>query len=211
MTDGNGRVRRRCGRVGASGDALPGNPLRRRDSALPALLASSALLIAPASHGFPDGAPWEAAREEGCVQCHFDAPPLENSAAVTIDGLPSNPEAGQTYPLTIRLSDGALALAGFLLSAWQRDTESAGRFTAGDDRVETNQAQARSTEQGASAAAQSGEAAWSVSWTAPERLEPPVTFDLWINSANGDRSPFEDTTHHRMWQLGEAAAGQPTR
>ena len=164
-------------------------------------LLPHALLLPLAAQAFPDGAPWEAARQEGCIQCHFDAPPQQDSPSVTIEGLPDEPLAGHTYPLTIRLDDDDMAAAGFLLSAWQNDRD-AGRFSAGDDgRVETNASQARSTEAG-STVASAGGVEWSVSWTAPERIDAPVVFDLWANSANGDRSPFEDRTHHRAWRVG---------
>jgi hypothetical protein len=175
-------------------------------SARPVLLALPPLLSAAAAYAFPDGAPWEAAEQEGCAQCHFDAPPREDSSAVTIDGLPTELEAGRTYPLTVRLSDRDMAVTGFLLSAWQ-GTESAGRFTATDDRVETKEAQARSTEAG-TAVTEPGQAEWSLSWTAPDRPARSVVLDLWINAGNGDRSPFEDTTHHRKWRI-DAASDEP--
>jgi hypothetical protein len=167
------------------------------------VIAALPPLAAAASAGaFPDGAPWEAALQEGCVQCHFDAPPVESSDAISIAGLPERVHAGRRYALTVRLSGGDMAAAGFMLSAWQ-STESAGAFTASDGRVATNEAQARSTESGAAVTA-TGVAEWSLEWTAPKEIDAPILFDLWANAANGDRSPFEDTTHHRRWQIAPA-------
>ena len=158
-------------------------------------LALVALLVAYAAPAwaFPDGAPWEVARAEGCVTCHFDSLPAEDAPALTLEGLPPRVNAGAAYDLTLRLADRAMARAGFLISAWQGEA-GAGRFRGAEGRTEAYGAMARSTLAG-SAPEPAGQAAWRLTWIAPARLEPPVVFEIWANAANGDDSPFEDRTY----------------
>ena len=164
-------------------------------------LAASVLLSLPAgAAAFPDGAPWEAAGQDGCVQCHFDAPATENSEAVTVEGLPPAVAPGETYRLRVRLKDARMAAAGFLLSAWQGGGE-AGTFVSDGPRTETSGAKARSTEAGAAPGTE-GVVEWTLEWQAPDAPPAePVVIELWANAANGDQSPFGDATHRRAWQL----------
>ncbi len=175
-------------------------------AAVPAVFAFSVVLA------FPDGAPWEVAGRGGCAECHFDVPPVEASAAISIVGLPASVSPGERYPLTVRLEDENLANAGFLLFASHRidgtDPVDAGRFDADDERVATDGARARSTEKGSGPAAP-GVAEWSVLWQAPASLAGPVVFDVWANAGNGDRSPFGDAIHHHVFEVAASADGKP--
>lgn len=177
-----------------------------RRTALACGIAGAAVAAAaPAVLGFPDGAPWEAAGGDGCVQCHFDAPPEEPSAALSILGLPSAAAPGGRYALTVRLADEDLVNAGFLLSAWVGTdglgSLEAGRFEANDEKVATSGARARSSEKG-SRPQTPGVAEWTVVWHAPASLDAPIVFELWGNAGNDDKSPFGDTTHRRLFEVG---------
>jgi hypothetical protein len=157
------------------------------------------------AHALPDGAPWEAALDRGCPQCHFDAPPVEDSPALAIDGLPERVAPGARYALVVRLTDTEMRKAGFLLSAWQADKEPAGRFAAVDARTAVNGAQARSTALGAVVSTDGADGAdrvveWALEWTAPDDARP-VRFELWTNVGNDDLSPLGDTTHRRSWRV----------
>lgn len=164
-------------------------------------------MLAGSAAAFPDGAPWEAARQEGCAQCHFDAAARLESSAVEIDGLPERVSPGARYRLSIRLVDEQMVKAGFLLSAWFDGNETgAGAFAAADARTDTHGAQARSTEAGAALTRQ-GVAEWTLDWIAPQATDLPVRIELWANAANDDQSPFGDVTHRRSWQLPAAAPG----
>lgn len=172
--------------------------------------AAAATAAATAVFAFPDGAPWEAAGGEGCVQCHFDAPAEEPSAAVSILGLPQAVAPGARYPLTVRLEDERLENAGFLLSAWL-GTEGVGSLEAGSfetdsAKVVTAGARARSTEAG-SRPSSPGVAEWQLVWQAPASLGSNVVFELWANAGNDDKSPFGDAMHRRVFELAPAAAG----
>lgn len=168
-----------------------------------AALAVAAVLIAfgaaPLAVAFPDGAPWEAAEApEACNQCHFDASLVEASAALELVGLPERIEPGATVRFTLRLSDAAMASAGFLLAATGADG-GAGRFGPVDARTSAEGAKARSTEAGSRLSA-SGRAEWTLDWTAPAAAPASsVLFHVWANAANDDRSPFGDATHRRSW------------
>ena len=155
--------------------------------------------MATTAAAFPDGAPWEAAEQEGCGQCHFDVPVVNDSSAVSIVGLPDRIVAGAVYRLTLELMADDMLRAGFLLSA-KHGEEPGGRFTATDARTMTLNAQARSTQTG-SVRSQSGKMLWTLEWTAPESIDRPIVLDVWTNSANDDNSPFGDATHHRIWRL----------
>lgn len=179
-------------------------------------IAATAVVAVPAVFAFPDGAPWEVAGRGGCPECHFDVPPVNESAAISIVGLPTSVVPGERYSLTVRLEDKNLANVGFLLFA-SHPTDGtapveAGRFEAHDERVATEGARARSTEKG-SAPAALGLAEWSVLWHAPASLTGPVVFDVWANAGNGDRSPFGDAIHHRVFEVtasdGGKAGGAP--
>lgn len=161
--------------------------------------AAAAAWHAGLALAFPDGAPWDAAGDEGCERCHFDAPPVEASDALAIAGLPERVEPGRRYPLTLRLRDENAAAVGFLLSARRGDFP-AGAFSPVDDRTEANGARARSTEAG-SMPDEHGRAQWAVTWQAPPRLDDSIVLELWANAGNGDDSPFGDTTHVKRFPL----------
>ena len=169
-----------------------------------AAFALAALAAAGPVRAHPDGAPWKASGRPGCVQCHFDAPPTEDSTAVAIGGLPERVEPGASYRLTVRLSDAAMRKAGFLLSAWQ-GSEPGGSFRPADDRVTANAAQARSTLAGAGVD-ERGIVEWLIDWIAPQKSGELVTLELWANAANDDASPLGDETHHRTWSVAVAGA-----
>lgn len=135
----------------------------------------------------------------GCQQCHLGSPVLTDSQALSIEGLPEQPEPEQRYELRIILKDPALRNAGFLLSILPEGTV-VGELSAVDDQTETNGAQARSTYD-SSTPETPGSAGWQLIWTAPAILEQPIYFDLWGNAGNYDLSPLGDRLHHISRQL----------
>lgn len=145
----------------------------------------------------PEGAEWATADDpEGCSSCHFDSAVRADSPVLRIDGLPKQPEAGNSYLLTLALDDPSLLNSGFLLTVSANGND-AGQLAARDEGVETKGAQARSTLAGSKPTAP-GEARWSVVWTAPAELPGPLRFDLWANAGNEDLSPLGDKVHHRV-------------
>jgi hypothetical protein len=157
------------------------------------LMGLGAGLAAATAVAFPDGAPWDAAEGEGCHACHFDAPPVEASEALSLSGLPQVARPGEIYPLLIVLRVHDASRAGFLVAARQGAAPS-GRFSSTDNRTEADGAEARSSLSGAELEG-TGEARWALLWQAPATAAP-VRFSIWANAANGDDSPLGDTTHH---------------
>jgi hypothetical protein len=165
-----------------------------------AFAASIAAGIVTTAAASPDGAEWNTVSESaGCLECHRDSPALPHSQALTLEGLPLRPMAGQRYELTVAVRDSALRNSGFLLSVLS-DEQAAGEFDSLDGRTETNGAQARSNYD-SSTPDEPGEARWRVAWTAPASIDGPLRFDLWANAGNYDLSPLGDRLHHRIWYV----------
>jgi hypothetical protein len=158
-------------------------------------------LLSASGQASPDGAEWTSADQaDGCRSCHLaDEPPIE-SPALALTGLPQVPEAGRDYPLTISLEDPLLRNAGFLLTV-RTAGNLTGEFTsAGNARIETSGAQARSTYDG-SFVETPGRAEWQLVWTAPEAFDGPLSFELWGNAGNRDLSPLDDRIYRGSWQI----------
>ncbi|MEN0651565.1 MULTISPECIES: choice-of-anchor V domain-containing protein [Hyphobacterium] len=140
------------------------------------------------SLAYPDGPPWGHAGVDGgedCTACHFQHDAVAQSQSIVIEGLPGRYEAGQTYPLTVRVVDSG-ETNGFELAA------TAGRFERIDPAAAVNGGAAHSVETGAS---------WQVVWIAPQEIGGPVRFWLAVNIANGDESEFGDRIHLKNWEI----------
>lgn len=168
--------------------------------AAPIVMIGAALLAQSPASASPDGAEWETADDpEGCRSCHLGAPEISSAAALTLDGLPETPEAGEAYQLTITLVDAALKNAGFLLSI-DSDGSAAGRLESKDGRTESSGSRARSNWDG-SFPAEPGKSHWQLVWTAPAVIDGAFSFDLWANAGNDDLSPLGDRPYHRRWDI----------
>lgn len=152
----------------------------------------------PAAVGaFPEGAPWEMTADEGCSACHFDGPVHAESEALSLEGLPDRIIPGQTYDLTLRLTDHTMEKAGFMIF-FQQMSGPLGQTESESERVETQGAKARSSLAGASPETP-GAARWRLRWTAPGPIDGPVRVTVWGNSANADDSPFGDRIHRKVF------------
>lgn len=178
-------------------------------SAAAALLAAGLRLAA--SHGYPDGAPPGFSggfKEDSCLACHFqqdlNAPP----GRVSIEGHPSEYEAGKRYTVTITVIRVGMQRAGFQLTARFKDggaqagtlapgpIDTARVAVADDGKVQyAGQTKAGST------LSEPGVARWSVAWTAPS-AGGAVIFHVAANAADGDGRTDGDFIYT---SLGEAA------
>ncbi|HEY5665524.1 MAG TPA: choice-of-anchor V domain-containing protein [Gammaproteobacteria bacterium] len=179
-------------------------PGKARFIAVPIALIGSAFILPPLGasrvYASPDEVEWETAKSpDGCRSCHLGTADAPGPAALTIEGLPSQPEPGTAYALSVILEHPALRNAGFLLSVESND-EPAGALTPTDQRAETNGSSARSTWEG-SFPAEPGKARWELVWTAPDPADGPIEFSLWGNAGNDDLSPLGDHPVHRTWQI----------
>jgi len=158
-------------------------------------LVAFALLAGPAcqssAHAFPDGAPWNAVRDPGCADCHFDGEVHPAAGAVNIEGLPETVAPGGVYRLRITFDGGdADSRYGMLLSFLANGAE-AGQFVSSGDGVEIKGAQVRSV-----TGLEDRPPRWDAVWQAPETLPAEgVRVLLWANAGNGDGSPFGDRVY----------------
>jgi hypothetical protein len=135
-------------------------------------------LIRPvASHAYAEGAPpgfTGGFTEQSCDACHFHAAPNAGPGKLTIDGVPDRFVAGQSYRLTIALTQTGMKVAGFQLAArFKDDGGQAGTFAK---ELETDMRVGVETQSGVQYAGQRrdgatvvtpNESRWTVMWTAP--------------------------------------------
>ncbi|WP_428409695.1 choice-of-anchor V domain-containing protein [Hyphococcus sp.] len=158
-------------------------------------LACVAAVLTEAALAYPEGAPWGADDLNGaqsCATCHFDFEPEEDSALLSLAGLPETVVPDETYELTLAFAPGGAEIAGFLLSA------SAGVFHHAEKGTEANEQDVRST---APLPAREG-ASWTVTWTAPKEAddeEGEIVFYFAVNGANGDMSSFGDRVYFKTF------------
>lgn len=141
-----------------------------------------------AALAYPDGPPWGHSGVDGgddCTACHFQYDAVVQSERLVLEGLPGRYEAGQTYPLTVRVVDSG-ETNGFELAA------TSGAFERGGPATAVNGAAAHSVEAGSQ---------WQVIWHAPETAGTTVRFWLAVNAANGDESEFGDRIHLKNWEV----------
>ncbi len=174
-------------------------------------LAVWAAMVASAgpSAAYRDGAPWGAAfpdTDETCASCHFESPPVERAAAITVDGLPQTVEPGRAYSLAIRFAPAKedtpdAVVAGFLAGV-RADTGQAGAFLPpkDGDALDIDGAQVRST-----GPKPGFPVTWSVTWRAPDTVPSgsdaaPLFLYVAVMASNDDESPFGDRVHYRVFQ-----------
>jgi hypothetical protein len=161
-------------------------------------LLAVALPATTAVLAYPEGAPWGSARPaaaESCGACHYDYEPIEDSADLTIAGLPDAAVAGESYELTIRLLARDARISGFQILA-EAGGEPAGSFGAERDDIEAIGAASRSVRPLPNADG----FVWSLRWRAPDAAGR-IDFFVAASSANDDQSPFGDTIHFRHYTV----------
>jgi hypothetical protein len=146
-----------------------------------------------AAHAYPEGAPWGAANPdaaENCSTCHFDYDAVRESKALSIEGIPEHPVAGETYSLSITLMNSSAATAGFQVLATAEDGD-AGTFSTSADDMEIDGSGIRSTHPSISDFG----ASWTFDWTAPPQTNTKIMFFIAVMASNDDGSPFGDQAH----------------
>lgn len=134
--------------------------------------------------------------EPDCTVCHLTAPLNAGSGTVTIDGVPSEYEAGAVHSVTITLTQQQLAAAGFQLTARFADGSQAGTLAprAADSlRTEvTTRARVQYIHHvyDGTLPVAPDTARWTLLWTAPD--SGAVVFNVAANAADDDFSPLGD-------------------
>ena len=151
------------------------------------------------AHAHPDGAPWGAASpsaSESCASCHFDNEPIHDSTRLRIEGLPREPNPGETYELIISFDQPDAVVVGFQLTA-QAEEDQAGTFVSSAANVEFIGPAIRST----TPVKNSETVSWVLQWQVPAKFTPPVTLYVAASAANDDGSPLGDQIHFRSYRL----------
>jgi hypothetical protein len=173
---------------------------RLRHVVLPAAALAAVIFVA-GSVRFLDGPP--AAHTGGfgeptCAACHFDVAQPDPNGSLRVSGLPTEISPGTRYLLDVELRRPGMRAGGFQLSARFAEGEAKGRQAGSlrpvDDRVSFTEHRGvqyvQQTSVGTDAAG--GAARWRVEWTAPSRIEGPISFDAAGNAADGDESQLGD-------------------
>jgi hypothetical protein len=147
------------------------------------------------SHTYAEGAPpgfTGGFTEQSCDACHFHAAPNAGPGKLTIEGVPEQFEAGQSYRVTIALTQPGLKLAGFQLAArFKDDGTQAGALAKESEKDARVSIEAPSGVQYAgqrregTTVSTPNESRWTVIWTAPASTRA-VVFHVAGNGANGD-------------------------
>lgn len=157
-----------------------------------ASLTVSVLAATPA-FALPNGAPWGSANpkvQPNCSSCHFDGEAVTESGAIVLSGLPDHAVGGEVYELTLKFKMPVEGATGFLISA------NDGAFSAQRPDLEFRGSEIRSISPSAGSDAQ-----WTFTWAAPASWEKPVVFEIGVNAANDDASPFGDEIHFRTYSV----------
>jgi hypothetical protein len=149
--------------------------------------------------------------EPTCVSCHFDGDLNDGPGNLLLHGLPERYVAGESYMVTVMLTDPDLAAAGFQLAArFASDGRQAGSLAAApadSGHVEiTTEAGIQYAHHGPAGTTppEEGSMSWTVIWTAPagpaaglneedsDSAGTEVAVHVIANAADGDDSPLGD-------------------
>jgi hypothetical protein len=140
--------------------------------------------------------------EQSCHLCHLDNPVNAPGGAVTLDGVPANYVAGQTYEVTVAISREGLRRGGFEIAArfasGRQRGRQAGAWKPLDNRVQLipgavdNVLTFVQHNLAGSRVAATGANRWTIAWTAPSPASAPVQFNVAANASNNDDSPLGD-------------------
>ncbi len=168
------------------------------------------------SGGPPDGYAGNPPNQLTCVACHGDFPLNAGNGQLELLGVPATISAGQTYSLTVRLSDPGQSRWGFELTVINAQNESSGTIIVTDPdstQISDNPAPAPDYLKHTSAGTRRGTAGpreWSFDWTAGP--DSQVEFYVAGNAANNDGTTFGDfiyAIHETAGGVVAVAAAEP--
>ena len=173
-----------------------------------AILSLPIFILAKMPEQLSFGAPVSSSGAPGEVTCaasgcHDDAPLNVGNAVLSISVANNITKytPGQTYPITVRISETGVNRFGFQLVALKNnDNLNAGTVSITDpartqmitnDIALLDRKYATYTYQG-TAPSSPGVGEWTINWTAPDQNAGPVTFYVGSVSANNDHTDFGD-------------------
>lgn len=174
-------------------------------------MAAALVLIASSAFGFsfspPDGNT-NAPGESNCTSCHGTFPLNSGSGLLSLGGLPAAYEPGETYDLTLTLSDPDALRWGFQLTILEAGGASAGQIAVTDSGTQTSASGDRSylqhNAQG-TAPGTSGAKSWTFQWTAPAAGNGDVALYVAGNAANNDGGSGGDRIYATFFSSAEAS------
>lgn len=162
-----------------------------------AILLVVASTAAAFSSGPSDGLT-NAPGEANCTACHGTFPLNSGSGMLQLEGLPGSYMPGETYDLTLTLSDPDAARWGFELTVIEdagEDAVSLGEITASDPGTQLSSSGDRDyLKQNSSGTAPgtTGSKSWTFAWTAPVAGAGDVRLYVAGNAANNNGSTSGD-------------------
>src|SRR3990167_4530757 len=137
-----------------------------------------------------------------CTQCHNSYPLDSGTATLSITTTPSSYTAGETLSISISFGNSSTVKHGFELSALDANNNHVGTFSSVDGDGNTQTSNGDYIKHTSAGSSQSGNASWSVYWTAPSsEVQNPVTFYAAGNEANGDATPQGDYIYTKTAQV----------
>lgn len=175
------------------------------------LFVLGALALPSIASGYSGGPPDRLANNpplnENCTICHFSFDLNSGDGALSLQGLPTQYQPGETYPLTVMLSDPGQARWGFELTVLDdADFYAEGGALIVSDAVNTQLSQniegtedyLKHTSIGTYRDTE-GPASWNFRWMAPDL--PSVTFYVVGNAADSDDSFIGDYIYARQYSM----------
>ncbi|MDO8744116.1 MAG: choice-of-anchor V domain-containing protein [Candidatus Brocadiaceae bacterium] len=171
------------------------------------IVGISASTIFAYSGGPPEGRTGSPADEfKTCddTGCHNSY--ILNSGLATFSlSAPSSYTLGEALSISISFGSSSTSKHGFELSALDTNNNHVGTFSSVDSNTQT--IDGNYIKHNSAGSIQSGNASWSVQWTAPaSAVQDPLTFYAAGNEANGNGTPTGDYIYATTAQVSSAAA-----
>jgi len=161
------------------------------------LICLGALVAAPALgfSGGPSNGLTGAPGEGTCIGCHATFPLNSGSGSLALAGLPAEYVPGETYGLTLTLSDPDAARWGFELTLLDAAGASTGEIAITDAGTQLSSSGDRDYLKhnvAGTAPGTTGQKSWTFDWTAPASGAGPVTLYVAGNAANNNGNTSGD-------------------
>lgn len=167
------------------------------------------------SSGPPDGYAGDPPDRRTCVACHNSFALNSGQGSLNLDGIPEGYSAGDTYRMTVALSDPNASRWGFELTVLDAENRPVGTLNVvnaqttqisrgGGEWPDYFKHRSAGTFRGQRNAAQ-----WDFDWTAPDEDAGPVTFYFAANAANNNGATSGDRIYAANATL--EPAGPPLR
>ncbi len=135
--------------------------------------------------------------EPTCQFCHSCVECGPRNGSFSISGVPKQFSPGQSFPITVQISQKGPSRWGFQLAArFQADASQAGTFEITDpvntQSLDKEIQYIEQTSDGTHAGIEDGPVCWSFNWIAPDTVMGPVEFDASGIAADNDGSPLGD-------------------